>query len=105
VTSPRLIGALKEWKLASGGGDSGLVFPGRGDRPLAHNTIRAIAGRLHPLRHWYASWLISEGFNAKQIQVLMGHSSITVTYNIYGHLLDTEGDHDKQAAAERALMG
>jgi integrase len=102
--SPGLIAALKEWRIASGARD-GLVFPGRDGRPLCHNTLRAMAGRMHRLRHWYASWLISEGFNAKQVQVFMGHSSIAQTYNVYGHLLDTGGEHERLAAAERTLFG
>jgi integrase len=91
---PGLVAALKEWRLASGGRD-GLVFPGRDGRPLCHNTLRLIAGRLHRLRHWYASWLIDQGFDAKKIQTYMGHASVAQTYNTYGHLLDRGDDHDK----------
>ena len=38
----------------------------------------------------YASLLISQGENPKYIQNQMGHSSIQVTYDIYGHLIATE---------------
>lgn len=44
--------------------------------------------RFHDLRHTAASVLIAAGYNPKAIQVHMGHSSIQVTYDIYGHLLD-----------------
>jgi integrase len=101
---PELISALKQWRLASGVRD-GLVFPGRHGRPLCHNTLRSIAGRLHRLRHWYASWIIDQGFNAKKVQTYMGHASIAQTYNVYGHLLDRDSDHDRLAAAERSLLG
>jgi len=38
------------------------------------------------LRHTFASTLIHSGANAKIITSLMGHSSITVTFDLYGHL-------------------
>lgn len=42
--------------------------------------------RIHDLRHTCAAWLIETGANPKEIQVWMGHSSITVTMDRYGHL-------------------
>jgi integrase len=44
--SPLLVNTLKEWKLASAAGAE-LVFPGRGGRPLCHNTVRTAIGRAH----------------------------------------------------------
>lgn len=43
--------------------------------------------RFHDLRHSHASWLIAEGAHAKAIQERLGHSSITVTMDTYGHLM------------------
>lgn len=43
--------------------------------------------RLHQARHTYASFMIAAGVNAKAISVFMGHSSIKVTYDLYGHLM------------------
>ncbi len=43
--------------------------------------------RFHDLRHTYAGFLIAEGTHARGIMERMGHSSITVTLNTYGHLL------------------
>ena len=43
--------------------------------------------RLHDLRHTYASLLIQNGESLKYIQEQMGHSSIQVTADIYGHLI------------------
>ena len=41
----------------------------------------------HECRHTFASLLIDRGANAKAIQVVMGHSKIQTTFDIYGHLL------------------
>ena len=43
--------------------------------------------RFHDLRHTYASLLIEHGENIKYIQTQLGHSSPTVTLDIYAHLM------------------
>jgi integrase len=48
---------------------------------------------LHQLRHFYASLLIDGGASPKQVQEYMGHASITITMDLYGHLF--ESSHDK----------
>ena len=48
---------------------------------------------LHDLRHTYASWLIAAGEQPKVISELMGHSSIDVTMDTYGHLMPGAGAH------------
>jgi integrase len=42
---------------------------------------------LHECRHTFASLLIDTGANPKAIQVVMGHSKIQTTFDVYGHLL------------------
>jgi len=42
--------------------------------------------RFHDLRHFFASVLIAQGESAKYVQDQMGHSSIQVTFDTYGHL-------------------
>lgn len=42
----------------------------------------------YDLRHFYASMLIEKRVNLKRIQQLMGHTNITTTLNIYGHLIE-----------------
>jgi integrase len=65
---------------------------------------------LHSLRHWYASWCINRqgdaglGLPAKIVQERMGHSSITMTMDTYGHLFPRGDDAEELAAAERALL-
>lgn len=43
--------------------------------------------RMHDLRHTHAAWLISAGRPLTAVQRRLGHASITVTSDIYGHLL------------------
>jgi len=43
--------------------------------------------RFHDLRHTYASLLIEQGENIKYIQTQLGHSTPTVTLNVYAHLM------------------
>ena len=47
--------------------------------------------RLHDIRHTTASILLNMGFNLKEIQEWLGHSDISTTLNIYGHL-----DHESK---------
>jgi integrase len=42
----------------------------------------------YDLRHFYASMLIEQRVNLKRIQTLMGHSNISTTLNVYGHLIE-----------------
>ena len=53
---------------------------------------------LHALRHACASLWIEQGLNPNRIQLLRGHSSIKMTYDLYRHLF--EGEHGDQRAAE-----
>jgi integrase len=85
-------------------------------RPMeARNLIRRVfepalrwAGlrkvRFHDLRHSYVAMLIDQGENIKFIQRQVGHSSIRITMDLYGHLLP---ETEKQAAArlEERLFG
>ena len=52
----------------------------------------------HDLRHFYASMLIRSGeASPKVVAARMGHSSIKVTYDTYGHLFSDEEDRTRQA--------
>lgn len=50
------------------------------------------AFRIHDLRHSHASYLIEKGVNIYKISQRLGHSSISMTLDRYGHLLDQNGD-------------
>lgn len=66
---------------------------------------------LHSLRHFYASWCINRKADgglelpAKVVQERLGHSSITVTMDTYGHLFPRGDDGAELAEAERVLLG
>lgn len=53
--------------------------------------------RFHDLRHLFASLAIASGADAKQVQRWMGHSSITTTFDRYGHLYERPIDGVAQA--------
>jgi integrase len=74
----------------------GLLF-GDGKRPFgapalqrradeAWTTAELSRATLHECRHLYASMSIAAGINAHALCKAMGHSSIKVTYDEYGHL-------------------
>ena len=46
--------------------------------------------RFHDLRHSFASLLFEQGENIKYIQSQLGHSSPTVTLNVYAHLMNDQ---------------
>jgi integrase len=125
--SPEVVKALREWKLKCPNGAPRLVFPNRlgnvdsylgiieqGYLPIqiaAKVTIKCADGLrakygLHALRHACASLWIEEGLNAKRIQKLMGHSSIQVTFDIYGHMFaDADADQRAAASVHARLLG
>ncbi len=44
--------------------------------------------RIHDLRHSHVALLIYLGQDPLTMKKRLGHSDITITYNIYGHLYD-----------------
>jgi len=123
-----LKGILLEWKLKTGG--QGLVFGNGAGNPesLANIFNRAwkpvqiaagVANRrnkggkpildprynFHTLRHFHASMLIADGANPKDIQVEMGHASIQITFDLYGHKFkDEAADQRSRERAERVAQ-
>jgi integrase len=127
---PMVMNALREWRLASPRSDSDLVFPGDRDRPLALGTIihhvwhpaqiaaglvtsdgKAKYSGIHALRHFYASWCINRRADGglelpiKVVQGRLGHASIQMTADRYGHLFPRSDDGAELAAAEQAFLG
>jgi len=65
---------------------------------------------LHALRHFYASWLINRkedgglGLPAKMVQLRLGHASIVMTMDVYGHLFPRTDDGTELAQAASILL-
>ncbi len=57
---------------------------------------------LHECRHTYASLMIAAGVNAKALSTYMGHASITITLDRYGHLMP--GNESEAAELLDALL-
>lgn len=75
-----------------------IVFGRTAADPFVPSTIRnrALAAweaadlrpiALHECRHSFASMLIDAGGNAKALQDALGHASIQMTWDKYGHLM------------------
>jgi len=131
---PIVVNRLKAWKLECPKGDHGLVFPTGKGGVQSHSNIRRRAliplmekaglvhkkgekkGKakytgLHSLRHFYASWLINpqdlggQGLPPKVVQERLGHSTLAMTTDTYGHLFPRGDDASQLREAERALIG
>jgi integrase len=98
---------LAAHRLRSDGTSDDLVFRGRGGKPLAPDALIERAREawekaglepilLHECRHTYAAFMIAAGVNAKALSTYMGHSTITMTLDRYGHLMP--GNEDEAAA-------
>lgn len=123
-----VVNTLREWKMAAPPDDHGLVFPDLSGAPQAHRTIAdawmatqvragvtnlgpdgtqvAKYSGLHAMRHFYASWCINARRDGglellpKAVQERLGHSTIKLTLDVYGHLFTRDDDGAELAAAE-----
>ena len=131
---PTVVTVLREHKIASPANPLGLVFANSRDGIEHRNTIvehglwpaQIAAGvvkpgkdgepvakypGLHSLRHFYASWCINRRVDGglelplKLVQARLGHASIQMTADTYGHLFPSSDDGAELAAAERAFFG
>jgi integrase len=124
-----LLHALKEWRIACPKeGELDLVFPTSTGAVQHHKNmldaceaVMKVAGvvtkagkpkyGLHAFRHFFASWCINpkerggRELQAKVVQTLLGHSSIVMTLDIYGHLFPQGSDRAELDASEKALFG
>ena len=121
--SPSVITYLTAWKLKCPNGLLNLVFQnGAGNIENHSNIYQRIFKPLlvdngivnseskpklgfHALRHAAASLFIEQGWPAKKVQSILGHSSITMTMDVYGHLFESpEGDIEMFKKVEADLM-
>jgi integrase len=114
--------ALKQWKLKCGNFEGDLVFPDSEGGPLHHEILLRLlrsvmkdAGirneyGLHSFRHFFASWCVNAKADGgrelppKSVQALLGHSSITMTLDVYGHLFPRNDDPLELAKSVRNLL-
>jgi integrase len=93
-----LLGRHLQEHLALGDRHDGLVFGRSAGTAFNPSSLAARARRawraaklqpitLHEARHTFASLMIAAGVNTKALSVYMGHASITITLDRYGHLL------------------
>ena len=73
------------------------LIPAQGEQPKYTG--------MHVFRHFYASWCIDQKLAPKVIQERLGHSSITMTYDRYGHLFPRGDDAGEMDAAVDAILG
>jgi integrase len=121
---PDTIHALREWRMAQRGHPD-LVFATRDGRVPYHSALARsfdpvlrAAGLLvdgkrkygfHSFRHFFASWCINpvdrggRGLSAKVAQTWLGHSTVAMTLDRYGHLF-RELDRKEAESATSALL-
>jgi integrase len=108
VDTENLLPALRQWRMASEY-KNGLVFPTSTGAVEHHkNMVRSLEPvmkaakvvtkdgepkyALHAFRHYFASWCLNTesrgglGLPPQDVQRLLGHSSIVMTLDVYGHL-------------------
>jgi integrase len=124
---PFVVNTLRAWRLACPKSELGLVFPTRTGQIMHHKAIiryalipaqlaagvtadgKAKYTGMHALRHFYASWCINRRqdggleLTPKLTQVRLGHATIAMTLDVYGHLFPRGDDGAELAAAELAL--
>jgi integrase len=123
----RVATALKEWKLRCPKGEADLVFPTSTGRVEHHRSMLSSLdpvllaaglakkdGRpkygLHAFRHFFASWCLNRRADggrelpAKNVQELLGHSTIAITMDVYGHLFRRTSDSRTELAASTAAL-
>jgi integrase len=121
--APMVVNTLKQWRIDCPKGELDLVFPNtRGNvetMPNIHSRCSvplqlkcgfitdAGAARygFHMLRHAAASLFIKYlGWSLKRLQAVMGHASINMTFDHYGHLFENvEADRADMAKIEAAV--
>jgi integrase len=123
--SPWLFNILRRWRLVCPrrNGELDLVFPNGLGKVENHanaanrglydaqrrigmvdNTGSPMFG-MHSLRHFFASVMIDVGYQAKRLQEAMGHSTLAMTMDRYGHLFPAaEDERAKMAKAAEFLV-
>lgn len=99
--------------LAAEDRTDGLVFGNDGEIPFGYTGVRKRALKawaeaeqepitLHECRHTYASLMLAAGVDMTKVSKWLGHSSITMTVDRYGHLVP--GTEDEAMAQFEAFL-
>jgi integrase len=124
-----VVNTLREWKLKCPKSEHGIVFPtGAGEIEYHSNIVHRGLGPpqiaagivtkdgrpkypgLHSLRHFYASWCINRVKDGglelplKMVQERLGHSTLALTADVYGHLFPSNDDGAELKEAERFFL-
>ena len=124
---PLVINTLREWRVRT---NHDLVFANPDGHPRSHTNIinkglipamlkagvvdadgNAKYTGLHSLRHFFASWCINRkedgglGLPPNVVQERLGHASIVMTMDVYGHLFPRGDDSKELEEAATALLG
>lgn len=114
--APPVLAMLRELKAAAGPDATGYVLRGTRGRPVPPkdmwcqwHPILKKAGLLtedgknrytfHALRHTAVSLLIEQGLQPFHIKSMIGHSSIMITMDLYGHMFPDDGTNRKAITA------
>ena len=131
--APTALNTLKTWKVSCPLSPLKLVFPTKTGGVLSGSNLHRQCWRpllraldlvdieldsetkkqiekprytFHCLRHTAASLFIEQGWTPKKLMTVMGHSSIQMTFDLYGHLWKTlEDDAKAVAQIEARLLG
>lgn len=83
-----------------------VIEAGKPKMDAKGNQIQQARYGLHSLRHAAASAWIKQGVDLKRLTVWLGHSSVQMSVDVYGHLLtDPAGDAALIEAAHVELLG
>jgi integrase len=117
--------ALKAWKRSCPNSTLDLLFPSVKGKVMAYEVMKkhmfapivyCAAGSdenggdvprfgFHDFRHAAASLWIEQNLSPKKVQELMGHSSVTMTFDTYGHLFAArDGDGHIAEAMEAGVF-
>lgn len=97
---------LIEW--ASGKPKHDFLFSDDGIKPVSsaapNKRLRYILEKIHSpkkitfhgLRHTHASWLLSQGIDTQYVSERLGHSSVSITLDVYTHLLQNKRETETE---------
>jgi integrase len=115
LRSHRARQAAERLKAGATWEDHNLVFPNRTGRLADHHTVTKShykpalrrAGlpdiRFHDMRHSCSTFLLLQGISPKVVSEILGHSSVSITLDVYSHV--TASMQQEAADALDRLLG